>query len=1520
MKIYLFLEDKVLDFLLPSEVSGSFGFDYDNDRDSKLINVEARNGKWILYSTVDSVIISNNVPVDGVNLNNNSFYVLKRDNKDYLIYVVSLSLVNISLFSYTDNMNLVIGSSNDCTIQYNCPYLKNGIVKIYFSNGKVVLEKNFGGVYVNSYAVKENTYYINVGDQVNIYGLKFMLLNGMIVFNNYGDNLKILPNSNLNKYVFEPDGGDGNVEVKDIDLYSKDDFFSKSPRIRRIISTKRIKLDPPPNKGEDDGLPVLLTIGPMFTTGITSAVMFLDILIKINSGETTVRQSWASLVTAGVMFLSMLLWPIITSFYNKRLKARKRKDFVSKYTHYLEKKRAELSDEVKLQKDILIENLITVDACLNIIKSKNMYFWNKRLDQNDLLMVRFGVGNALLDLEISYPENGFSIDDDDLKKEADKLSTEFKYIENVPIGYSFSVNKLTAIMGVNQEKSVNFMNNILLQLLSFYSYEDLKLIVFTNEDNKGNWEYIKYLNHNFNNDRSFRFFASTVEMGNRINDYLVNDFNDRLLDYKKNKGEDKKNVYRPYYLIIIDDYQRVKDYELIKKLTECDDDIGFSMVIIEDKISKLPSRCNNYITVQNGKSGILMNSYDNQEQISFVDEVKYGIDYMEVARIISNVPIVFEERATVLPDAISFMEMEKVGKVEQLNILNRWKNNDSISSLKAEIGVNDKLELLFLDLHEKYHGPHGLIAGTTGSGKSEFIITYILSMCMNYSPDDVAFVLIDYKGGGLALAFENKLTGVVLPHLAGTITNLDKAEMDRTLVSIDSEVKRRQRLFNEARDKMGESTIDIYKYQRHFHEGSLQEPIPHLFIICDEFAELKAQQPEFMDNLISVARIGRSLGVHLILATQKPSGVVNDQIWSNTKFRVCLKVQDEADSKEMLKRPEAAHITQAGRFFLQVGYDEIFEEGQSGWCGAKYYPSNTVVKQIDRSINFINDSGSFVKSVRDEKDTIKLEAKGEQLAAIMSNIIDVSKKVNKKSRKLWLDNIPSVIIVDDLYKRYNLKSVPYNVEAIIGEYDAPEKQEQGIVKYNYLNDGNTIIYSQDGSESEMLLDSIIYSTSKYHKSDEVNFYIIDYGSESLRRYINLPNVGGMVFAGEDEKYNNLLKIIRNEIIERKRLFIDFGGQYVSYIKSCSKKIPLKVIIINNYTSFFDEHQDVYDVFLELVNDSERYGIIFIFTTSSFNSIQLRVSQFFSNHYAFKINDSADYMFIFNTRSKIVPRDILGRGLLFNDGLHEFQTASIVSNPDELNDYMKKYIDYICKTDGNVATRIPSLPEKVGFGYIKDSVSSLYDVPFGIEKHSLELCKTNLIGNVGTIISSNKLENMGIFFYSFTKVLLSISNSTVILLDGSKKINLDKNVYKNFYNSDFDNVLNKLISYFDSLVESNSSSTGVLLIYNINKIIMQLDDDGKLVELFNVMVKYEKFGIIVFEEKGKLKDYTFENWYSMLFSSSSGIWVGRGAGDQSILKTDQYNKEMQQDFGNNFGFYINNGDATLVKLIDFSEDK
>lgn len=208
----------------------------------------------------------------------------------------------------------------------------------------------------------------------------------------------------------------------------------------------------------------------------------------------------------------------------------------------------------------------------------------------------------------------------------------------------------------------------------------------------------------------------------------------------------------------------------------------------------------------------------------------------------------------------------------------------------------------------------------------------MLSLAINFSPDDIGYFIIDYKGGGMAGLFDG------LPHMIGSISNLSGSQVRRAMVSIKSENRRRQRIFSE------NNVNNINLYTRLYKNGEAGIPIPHMFIIIDEFAELKREEPEFMKELISVAQVGRSLGVHLILATQKPSGTVDDNIWSNAKFRLCLRVQDKQDSNDMLHKPDAAYITQAGRGYLQVGNDEVYELFQSGYSGAAYDEEGENVK------------------------------------------------------------------------------------------------------------------------------------------------------------------------------------------------------------------------------------------------------------------------------------------------------------------------------------------------------------------------------------------------------------------------------------------------------------------------------------------------------------------------------------------------------------------------------------------------
>ena len=1518
MKVLLYNNEEIVNFVLPKEINGSFSFDADINEEQKLINIEERKGKWTLYSTASSKIIdkfdnnfSNITFQEEVCLEEFSYYYLFRSNILYLIYIQP-TLEEYKYYKYNENLNLSISNDNtnsSSIISYYPNIAEKFVASICFKDGKIYLENNCKLIYLNNLKLDNNSTLIDIGDELNIYGLKVLFLNQLICVQNIPDKMNVV---GLEDYKFLEDSLPRNVDVIDRNLYTSDQYFSKSPRFRRIIEEKKINLASPPNDVESNKMPFILTVGPMLTMGITSCTMLFSQLVQLSNGQSTLEKSWPQLLSGGAMLASMLLWPSLIRVYNKKQEKIQQKVIEEKYQGYLNEKRIDLNAIKKEQYDIMLENLIDISTCIGYLNRRGLNFWDKRNDQNDFLTVRLGIGNAPLKIDISYTEEEFTIEESNLRNKADELVREYKYVENSPVSYSFFENTVTAVMGYGK-KIYPFTNNIVLQLMTFYSYEDLKFVVFTTSRNEDKWNYIKYLNHNFSNDKNFRFFSTNLNSARILCDYLMQEINNRIgLDGQNNE---QTILVKPQYFIIVDGYNQVKHFDLINRLAEIEKNIGFSILILEERLSNLPSKCKNFINLGDPNSGILKNSFDNQEIIGFHDEINYQINYMDLVRKISNIPIEFEEKVGSLPDSISFMEMENVGKVEQLNILNRWNTNDSTSSLKAEVGVDENGDLMYLDLHEKFHGPHGLIAGTTGSGKSEFIITYILSMAINYSPDDVAFILIDYKGGGLTGAFENRTTGVTLPHLVGTITNLDKAEMDRTLVSIDSEVKRRQAKFNEARDMLNESTIDIYKYQRFYKEGKLKEPIPHLFIISDEFAELKSQQPEFMDNLISIARIGRSLGVHLILATQKPSGVVNEQIWSNSKFKVCLKVQDEADSKEMIKRPDAAHIKEAGRFFLQVGYDEYFAKGQSGYCGAKYYPSDTIVKSIDKSINFIDDCGRHIKSMQ-AGSGMKKEANGEQIAAIMKNIISIANKENKVSKRLWLENIPEIILESELEKKYNVVPVDNDVVAILGEYDAPESQKQDIVVYDLLNDGNTIIYGNDSFESEMLLEVLLYSTIKNYSSSKINYYIIDYGSETLRKFNKLPHVGGSVYQGEDEKFSNLMKLIKEEIDTRKKLFSDFGGEYKQFSKKFPDKLPLFTVIMNNYDSINENNKNLFEELPELVRDSERYGIIFIITAISASSVYRKVSQNFNHYYALKLKDYSDYMEIFGTRKRLVPRDLVGRGICQVGEIHEFQVSSIVSNRDDLSNFILTFVQQKQNENQLRAKKIPALPNIVGIDDLNVNQISLSNIPIGISKKDLTTQFINLKNDIGFVVSSNKIGNMSIFVRSLLGLLINIPSIPIMILDGLKNLNLDTKLYPNYYTQDFDKVITELNSYVENLIKNNSVQEGVIVIYGVSKILSKLDNSKILQTLTGNLKKYEHIGIFIVEEFNKLKTYNMEIWFKNVFNTSSGLWIGRGLAEQSLFRISALNKEMMANYNNDMGFVINDNLATLSKLIDF----
>jgi len=870
--------------------------------------------------------------------------------------------------------------------------------------------------------------------------------------------------------------------------------------------------------------------------------------------------------------------------------------------------------------------------------------------------------------------------------------------------------------------------------------------------------------------------------------------------------------------------------------------------------------------------------------------------------------------------------MFDVGNVEQLNIINKWKENNIIKSLEAPVGIDEQGELFKLDLHEKAHGPHGLVAGMTGSGKSEWIISYILSMAVNYSPEEVQFVLIDYKGGGLALTFDNRETGVKLPHVVGTLTNLDVVEMKRSLASINSELKRRQNMFKEAREKLNESSMDIYKYQELYRAGKLDEPMSHLFIISDEFAELKSQQPEFMDELISTARIGRSLGVHLILATQKPSGVVDDQIWSNSKFRVCLKVQDKTDSNDMLKRPEAAMLKDVGRFYLQVGYNEFFALGQSAYAGVPYYESDKKVTLVDSTIDFIDDIGSIIKKGDIKKSNTQYVHKGEELPNVLNYIIETAKTQDLKITPLWLGSIPGTIFIDKLKDKYNFQKENFVLNPVIGEYDEPHKQMQNLLTVPISKEGNFLLYGSSGSGKELFVTSLMYSLITTYTPEELGIYLLDFGTGVLNNFSESSHIGDIVHSGEDEKMENLFKFIKTEIDFRRKKFLQFNGNYQDFIAKSEQKIPNLVVIINQFDVFAELYNNEAEKLYELTRECNKFGIYFILTVNSINGVKSKLLQTFKTIYSLQLNNEFDYRSIFGNTNGIVPAKLYGRGLFKKDRVLEFQTAYAFDKEDLYKNILatsiKTFMTYKTKVKP-----IPVLPKEVEFGHINKGEIGLNFIPIGMVKKDLGIANIELKDELSYLISFRELDENISFIDKFLRIL-DYGNVTTFVMDAKYIYETSDfkniNYLNNNYTETIEN-LNNFVNEVHEILKNNNNNIrsikeiedAICVIIGFDKFISSLskEDKDKFINILNKSKEILKVHFIFVDIPSGFKPYEFEAWYKASINTSSGLWLGDGFAEQYLIKPTKVIQDYYDIIGNNYGYIVENGQVKFIKILE-----
>jgi len=1526
--VVLIGEGKMHKIILPKVPSGNYIIhDKYQNTNRQLLEIEAKDGKWQIISDNDVKVLNT------AKMFVRAITLAKYDLHEILIGDSQSLYILCCLPVYEDNwihldirhtQEISIGRNNLNQIIYENEFVSNTHARIFLNNGRWMVEnydKKYG-IFLNDTLVYDKEKFLFNGDTIFIMGLKIILMGNSIYINNpnqkmhYDEKILIIDQEKKQKYI-----ENNTEEEKYIELYSPKDYFYKSPRISNKIKLEEFKIEPPPSKMQDDHMPLFLTIGSTVSMGIFSIISMVSTLSGIMKGTSTFGESILSIISSITMLVMMLFIPLLTTRWEKKREKAYEEKRQKKYHEYMQRRKKDLEKIKNEQRKILLENYATTEECTKIILNKDKRLWERDIKDEDFLSINLGIGDIPINLKISYPEKQvLSMEDEDnLLNMLEDFTKEVKTLKNAPVIISLRDEKIMAYIDKNEENRNKFMQNFFIQLMAFQSYHDLKFVFLLKKDNIKQWEYVKTFPYVWNDAKDFRFFEDDIKGMEEISKYLEEEFAKRIGGDEDSNKESKK--IQPHYLIITDDYRKIENLKIISNILENETYLGFSIFCIANDIRQLPNECKKFISIGD-KTGKVFSNELSSDEIQFTFNNVTTFFFERIGKMVANIPIKYKllEKNS-LPTHYTFLEMYNVGLIEQLNILDRWKNNDATLSLAAPIGIKSSGKLINLDLHEKFHGPHGLIAGSTGSGKSEFIITYILSLAINYHPDDVAFVLIDYKGGGLAGAFQKQ--DVKLPHLVGTITNIDKDGLKRSLISIQSEVRRRQILFNEAREVTDGGVIDIYKYQKLYHTGVLEKPIPHLLIICDEFAELKQQQPEFMEELISVSRIGRSLGVHLILATQKPSGIVDDQIRSNSKFSICLKVQEKGDSSDVIDVPDAAYIKQSGRFYIKVGHGDYFDLGQSGWSGAPYYPSDMTQKQEDDSIKFISNIGTVIKEINDYTKK-KVNSQGEQLTNIVKQMYDIAKKENITASKLWLDDIPEKIYIKEVKDKYKFKKKNNGIVLSIGEYDDPANQRQGIVSLDLIRGGNIIIYGNAESGKETLMSTIVYDLMTTYTTKEIWMYILDFGTESLKIYQNCPHVGEVMLVNHGEKLSRFFTRMKEIMKERKQILSEYNGDYNFFLKTSGKTMPLITILINGYENFFENYEDVFDdTLLVLTREGSKLGISFIMSTTTSNDIRYRMAQNFKQKIALSLNDGSDYSSIFEGLGNRRPAYRFGRGLInLGEEIFDFQVAKPCM-PEEYNVFIKSEIEKIKETNQEIAPKIPILPNIVKLEDFKKEYQDL-KIPIGLRKKDIKPEEYDFENNFVTVISAKDAEEAVQFASNIWEIIKTIKNVETIIIDPERKVLSGKNELKDNYKK------------ITAKGKKKTGNHNVCFIFGLDRFIRYLEENAeeqedededdcmegaeKLAALMKQCEKKKNYSFIIVDAASKIKEHNYDEWYTENVLEGNIIWVGNGIDDQYLIDVNAPRKEILDNCGCSFG-YINKKDKTIMlKLLEMKEKR
>ena len=765
----------------------------------------------------------------------------------------------------------------------------------------------------------------------------------------------------------------------------------------------------------------------------------------------------------------------------------------------------------------------------------------------------------------------------------------------------------------------------------------------------------------------------------------------------------------------------------------------------------------------------------------------------------------------------------------------------------------------------------------------------------------MAFLLIDYKGGGMANLFKN------LPHLLGTITNLDGAQSMRALASINAEIHRRERLF-------GEFEVNhINQYQKKFKNGEATEPLPHLFLISDEFAELKVNQPDFIKELVSIARVGRSLGVHLILATQKPSGVVDDQIWSNSRFKIALKVADRSDSNEMLHTPDAAEITQTGRAYLQVGNNEVYELFQSAWSGADYQPDKDDMGIEDHTIYLINELGQYEilnEDLSGLEDVDEIKEVPTELDAIVHHIqLLCEEQEIPPVPQPWLPPLKERIALDELEEVQ--PTVAWGQEkplsVLLGMVDIPQAQKQEAVSINLSKDGHILLYGSPGTGKTTFLQTAGMDLARKFSPKALTMYLMDFGTNGLAPLSKLPQVADTMFLDQTEKISKFVRIMEKELNRRKKLLADYGvGTLELYRQASGQEEPAIVILLDSYEAFKEEayEAELFKLLVRISREGLSIGVHLLVTAGRQTNLRAQLYSNFKHQLSLPQNEAGEVRAIVgSTPLAMTMEDIKGRALMKREEVDVIQLALPVYGANDtqvLNNLRQAVASLQEAWTGQRPSAIPMVPEELTM----EEFLNLPDVQEAIENDQIPIgLELEMVGSVNISLSkfkhmayvSNAEDAFDNITHHLLKTILRMPNVHMMLIDAFQEYEAYNDQVKTYVGSkkELSDIGNQLIYEIERRLEKGISSEWIIFIPNMRALVSESDlNDQQLQFMFENGYRVGMRFIIG-------TDYTYigtsiDPIPRYLKTNVQWVIFGMRLMDQTFLDKGMYNRDVAPD--------------------------